>query len=190
MKKQSIIYSFLLWTANFFLLDAIRAQLFQWISPSFEALTGMSLFGRSEVIQLLVVALVAVFISIIIILIICYWKLSKQFSEQISYWIALLSSVVSFGLVARIAMTMVIRRDDYSEITEARGLGVLQFLLVYMKYNTGRFSSVFLKGFYSVFEPIHYIHFWLVATFLLTFAGYVLLIRALLYKSTDSSNIR
>ncbi len=190
MKRQSAIYSFLLWIAVFFLLNAIKVPLFQVISPAFETLTGMALFGRSKAIQLAVVALSATFISAVIILTIRNWEFPKRFSERIASWVVLLSSLVSFGLVGRIALTMVIRRDDFSEITEARGLGMLQFLLAYMKYNTGRFTSVFLKGFYSVFEPIPYIHFWLAIIFLVIFTGYVLLILAQLRQSADSSNKR
>lgn len=190
MKRQSAIYSFLLWIAAFFLLNAIKGPLFLVISPAFETLTGMALFGRSETIQLGSIALLAAFISAVVILIIRNWNFSKQFSERIASWVVLLSGLVSFGLVGRIALTMVIRRDDFSEITEARGLGVLRFLLEYMKYNTGRFTSVLLKGFYSVFDPVPYIHFWLVIIFLVIFAGYVLLILALLRQSADPSNKR
>lgn len=190
MTRQSAVYSFLLWIAAFFLLNAIKVPLFQVISPAFETLTGMSLFGRSEAIQLLAIVLLAAFLSAAIILTIRNWKIPKQFSERIACWVVLLCGLASFGLVGRIALTMVIRRDDFSEITEARGLGALQFLLAYLKYNTGRFTSVFLKGFYSVFEPVPYIHFWLVIIFLMIFAGYVLLILTLVHQSADPSNKR
>ena len=120
-----------------------RPKILPFLDTLLNRLVHKSFSQRSEIIQLIVISVLALLITFLIWHLIRLWKDKK--------WIYIFCIVVCVLLIGILCLLQTLRRDDYWEIRDAVKYGFPGFIRYEYVNICGRYFSLFLKSLYPFF---------------------------------------
>ena len=168
MFKENRIFSKILFYLFWFILCALlvfayRSQITSYLDPIFTEFTNYPLSVRTGYTQSFVLLVISM-IPLIPFGLVSFCLKGKEWKFSIPFFISIITLI---NLL--ISMKTVLRRDDYWEIRDARIHGLSGFAPYAFMNFSGRFSSFFLKGFYSIVNPLYFIRISIFLGFIFTF---------------------
>ena len=150
-----------------------RPKILPFLDTLLNRLVHKSFSQRSEIIQLIVISVLALLITFLIWHLIRLWKDKK--------WIYIFCIALCVLLIGILCLLQTLRRDDYWEIRDAVKYGFPGFIRYEYVNICGRYFSLFLKSIYQFFlsDINFFINCLLFFSFLLLFAGCSLLVNLL-----------